>query len=79
MPEFEATFEVNSKTDALAIERLTNRLYNAVREESRSLRSETTDSTEMLSKFEAIRDAARETRPGRLTIVYEQRDERFED
>ena len=78
MEEYEATFEVDSKTDALAIERLLNRLYNSIREESRSIREGTADSTATLSNFEAMRDAARERRPGRLTIVYECEDEGFE-
>ena len=79
MQEFEATFDVDSKTDALAVERLMNRLYDALREESRTLQDGTRDSTEMLSQFEAIREAARRRRPGRLTVVYEQRDEEFDE
>jgi len=59
MHEFEATFDVDSKTDVLAVERLINRLYDALREESRTLQEDTEASTEMLSKFEAIRGAAR--------------------
>lgn len=78
MPKFEATFEVESKSDALAVERLMNRLYDAIREETRTLREGTQDSTEMLSQFEAVRDATRRTRPGRLTISYEQDDEGFD-
>ena len=70
---------MDSKTDALAVERLMNRLYDALREESRTLQDGTRDSTEMLSQFEAIREAARRRRPGRLTVVYEQRDEEFDE
>lgn len=77
MEEYEATFEVDSKTDAHAVERLLDRLYDSVREESRTLREGTGDSAEMLAQFEAIRDAARDRRPGKLTVVYEQREEGF--
>lgn len=79
MQKFEATFEVESKTDALAVERLMNRLYDAIREEARTLRMGTEDSTEMLSQFEAIRDASQRTRPGRLTVVFEQQDRDFDE
>ena len=78
MEEYEATFEVDSKTDAHAVERLLDRLYDSVREESRTLREGTGDSAEMLAQFEAIRDAARDRRPGQLTVVYERREEGFE-
>ena len=78
MEEYEATFEVDSKTDAHAVERLLERLYDSVREESRTLREGTGDSAEMLAQFEAIRDAARDRRPGKLTVVYERRDGEFE-
>ena len=74
MQQHEATFEVESKADALAVERLMNRLYDALREESRTLQEGTADSTEMLSQFEAIREASRRRRPGRLTVLYEYRD-----
>jgi len=78
MEEYEATFEVDSKTDAYAVERLMERLYDSLREESRTVREGSSDSTEMLEQFEAIRDAARRHNPGQLTVVYEQRDEEFE-
>jgi len=77
MQKYEATFGVESKRDALAVERLMNRLYDTLREESRTNQEGTEVSTEMLSEFEAIRDAARRTRPGRLTVDYEQRDGEF--
>ena len=78
MEEYEATFEVDSKTDAHTVERLLDRLYDSVREESRTLREGTGDSAQMLAQFEAIRDAARDRRPGKLTVVYEQREGGFE-
>ena len=74
MDEYEATFSIDSKTDAYAVERLLEGLHDAVREESRSRREGTNDSSDVLAEFAALRDAARERRPGRLTVVYE-RDE----
>lgn len=79
MEEQKAIFEVKSKSDAYAVEQLLNQLYNSLREESRTVRKETSDSTEMLQQFEAIRDAARRQKPGKLTVVYEQTDEPFEE
>ena len=78
MDEYEATFEIESATDAYAVERLLNRLYDTLREETRTLRTETGDSTQMLERFESLRDAARTERPGKLTVVFEQRGESFE-
>ena len=79
MDEYEAVFEIDSETDAYAVERLTNRLYNSLREESRTLREGSSDSMEMLAQFEAIRDAARRPTPGKLTVKYESQDEEFEE
>ena len=79
MDEYQAIFEIKSKTDAYAVERLMNRLYNSLREESRTIREGSTDATEMLAQFEAIRDATQKPTPGKLTVVYESRDEKFED
>lgn len=79
MEEHAATFEVESKTDAYAIERLTNSLYDSLREESRTIREVSGDSTEMLEQFKTIRDAARDHRPGRLTVIYELLEEDFEE
>jgi hypothetical protein len=78
MDRYEATFEVESKTDAHAVERLVNRLYDMLREESRTIRTGSADSTEMLEQFKAIRDATRRSTPGKLTIVYESKNEEFE-
>jgi hypothetical protein len=79
MDEYEATFEVDSKSDAYAIERLMNQVYDSLREESRTVREGSSDSTKMIAEFEAIRDAARQPKPGRLTVILEQRDEEFEE
>lgn len=78
MDEYEATFEIESRTDAHTVERLMNRLYDMLREESRTIRKGSADSTEMLEQFEAIRDATQRPTPGTLTIVYESESKEFE-
>lgn len=78
MEKYEAIFKVESKTDALAVERVMNRLYDMLREESREIREGSADSVEMLEQFEAIRDATQRPTPGTLTIVYESKSKEFE-
>jgi hypothetical protein len=78
MDKYTAEFEVDSKTDAYAVERLMTHLYDSLREESRMLRNGGSDSTDMLAQFETIRDAAQRPTPGKLTVIYESRDEAFE-
>ena len=78
MEEYEAVFEIDSKTDAHAVERLIERLYDSLREESRTLREGSSDSTEMLEQFETMRTAMRRPTPGKLIVRYESRDEEFE-
>ena len=78
MEEHEATFEIESKADAHAVERLLERLYDSLREESRTVRSGTGDSAEMLEQFRVVRDSARRPRAGTLRVVLEQRDDSFE-
>lgn len=77
MENYETTFEIESETDAYAIERLMERVYDSLREETRTLRAETVNSPSMLEQFRTIRDASRATTSGRLTVVYEQRDGEF--
>jgi hypothetical protein len=79
MEEHEAVFEIDSTADAYAVERLLNQLYDTVREELRTQRQGSSDSTAVLQQFEALRDAAQDTTPGTLTVRYESRDEEFED
>lgn len=79
MEEYEATFEIKSKSDAYAMERSLARLYDSLREESRTVRDGTGDSTEMLERFATIRDAARDPAPGTLTVTYTRADESFEE
>lgn len=78
MEEHKATFEIRSKDDAHTVEQLLSRLYDSLREESRTVRKGTSDSTEMLEQFRSVRDAARSQKPGRLTVVYEQKEEPFD-
>jgi hypothetical protein len=79
MEELRATFEIESESDAHAVERLLNHLHDLLREESRITGKETSDSSEMLTQFETLRDAARSRKPGSLTVVFEQRDRPFEE
>ncbi|WP_411964019.1 hypothetical protein [Haloferax sp. YSMS24] len=78
MDEYTAVFEIDSESDAYAIERLMDRLYDSLREESRTLVEGSSDSTAVLEQFENIRNAARRPTPGTLTVIYESRDEEFE-
>ena len=55
-----------------------DQLYDSLREKSRTIREGTKDSTQVLQQFKAIRDAARNPKPGRFTVVYETREE-FEE
>lgn len=79
MDAFEATFPIESKSDAYAVERLLERVYDAVREESRTVREGSGDASGVLEEFRALREAARWPAPGKLTVVYERRDEPFEE
>ncbi|WP_266082444.1 hypothetical protein [Haladaptatus caseinilyticus] len=79
MSHYEAVFEIKSKSDAEAIRRLAERIYDALREETREIYGDEDKSTEILETFEAIRDATRHPTPGTLTIHYHQHDETFED
>jgi C4-type Zn-finger protein len=79
MTEYEAGFEIESKADAYAVEGVLTRLYDTIREETRTVREETTDSTEMLDQFATIHDVAQDPSPGRSTVIYEREDEPFEE
>ncbi|WP_255152876.1 hypothetical protein [Halorarius halobius] len=78
MPHYEASFEIDSKTDAYAAQRLLEQVYDTIREESRSVREGTEDADELLREFQTLRDAGKHRTPGRLTITYEQYDGNFE-
>lgn len=76
MSTYEATFAIDSRSDAEAVRIIAERAHNALREELMDI--DDSGPHEMLAAFEAIRDAARESRKGTLTIRYEQRDESFD-
>jgi DNA-directed RNA polymerase specialized sigma subunit len=78
MSHYEASFEIDSKTDSYAARRILERVYDTIREESRSVREGTDDADELLGEFRTLRDAAKRPTPGRLTITYEQYDGGFE-
>lgn len=79
MPRYEASFEIDSKTDSYAALRVLEQVYDTIREESRSVRNGSDDAEELLGEFQTLRDAAKHRTPGRLTITYERYDEGFED
>ena len=78
MTTHEATFEIDSKTDAYAVRKILEQTYNTVREESRSIREGSDDADELLAAFESLKDASEQHAPGRLTITYEVEDREFE-
>lgn len=79
MERYEASFEIDSKTDSYAVRRILERAYDTIREESQSVRDGSDDATALLEEFETLRDAAKRPAPGRLTIIYEQDDDGFGD
>jgi hypothetical protein len=78
MSKHEAVFEIDSATDSNAVERILERVYDSVREESRSVREGSDDATETIEAFRALRDAAAEPAPGRLRVTYERDEDGFE-
>ncbi|WP_224270552.1 hypothetical protein [Haloprofundus salinisoli] len=79
MSRHEASFEIESKTDSYAARRLLERAYDTIREESRSVREGTDDAQALIREFETLRDAAKRPTRGKLTIIYEQDDDGFDD
>lgn len=75
MSRHEATFEIDSRSDAEAAHRLLERAYDSVREESRTVREGSASGEALLDAFQTLRDAAEDPAPGRLTVVYEVDDE----
>jgi len=78
MPTYEATFEIDSRSDAYAVRTVLEQTYNTVREESRTVRAGTEDADELLESFEELKNAAQQPTPGRLTITYEVDEEGFQ-
>lgn len=79
MSQYEASFEIDSKTDSYAARRILERVYDTIREESQSVREGADNADELLREFQTLRDAAKRPTPGRLTITYERYDTEFED
>lgn len=75
MSRYEASFEIDSKTDSYAARRILERVYDTVREESRSVRDGSEDTTTLLQEFKTLRDAAKRPATGKLTITYERYDD----
>lgn len=75
MSRYEASFEIDSKTDSYAARRILERVYDTVREESRSVRDGSEDTTTLLQEFKTLRDAAKRPMTGKLTITYERYDD----
>ncbi|MFC6835531.1 hypothetical protein [Halomarina ordinaria] len=78
MRRHEASFEIDSKTDSYAASRILERVYDTVREESRSVRAGTDDASALLDEFGTLRDAAATPATGKLTITYERYDDEFD-
>lgn len=74
MRRYEATFEIDSKTDSYAVRRILERVYDTVREESQEVREGSDDASTLLDEFRTLRDAATQSAPGKLTITFEQED-----
>lgn len=79
MSRYEATFDIDSKTDAHAVRLLVEQAHDTLREELREIGQDDASVKETLQQFEAIREAARRTSPGTLTVIYEPRDGPFDD
>jgi hypothetical protein len=80
MTRYQASFEIDSKTDSYAARRILERVYDTVQEESKSVRAGSEDADELLDAFRTLRDATEPPSPGTLTIVFERDDDaEFED
>lgn len=79
MSRYQASFEIDSKTDSYAARRIFERVYDTIREESLSGGEDSTDTSELLESFKTLRDAAKRPTAGKLTITYEQYDDEFEN
>lgn len=79
MSRHEASFEINSETDSYAARRILEQAYDTIREESKSVRENSDDSSELLRSFRTLRDSAKRTTDGELTITYEQYNDECDD
>ncbi len=78
MARYEASFKINSKTDAHAARRIMDHAYDIIREESRRVREGSADTSESLQDFKTLQEAAKRPALGELTITYEQYDNEFD-
>ncbi|PSP80061.1 hypothetical protein BRC81_02365 [Halobacteriales archaeon QS_1_68_20] len=67
MAKYEAAFEITSKSDSYAARRIRERVYDTIREESRTVREGSDDASELLRSFETLRDEVKDPSTGRLT------------
>lgn len=74
MSKYEASFEIDSKSDSYAARRILEQAYDTVREESQSANAGTADARALLQEFRTLRDAAERPAAGTLTITYERDD-----
>ena len=79
MLRYEASFEIDSKTDSYTVQRIIERVYDTIREEPRSIWEGSDDGSALLDEFEAPRDTARDPAPGKLTVIYEHEDGGFDN
>lgn len=75
MSRYEASFEIDSKSDSYAARRLLEQVYDTVREESRGGREGRDNVSANLEEFEMLRDAVTPPTAGKLTITYERYDD----
>ena len=54
-------------------------VYDAIREELRSVREGSNDVSELLQEVKTLQDAARQPSMGKLTITYEEYDDDFDN
>ena len=76
MSRYEATLDIDSDTDSHAVRHLMELVYDTLREEV-GTRDDASKAT--LDAFRKIREATRTAAPGTLKVVYETRDESFDD
>lgn len=79
MSRYEASFEINSKTDSYAARRILEQVYDTIREELRNVREGSDDVSELLQEFKTLQDAAKQPSRGKLTITYEEYDNDFDN
>ncbi|MFC7046011.1 hypothetical protein ACFQH6_11825 [Halobacteriaceae archaeon GCM10025711] len=79
MTRYEATFDIDSKTDAHSVRLLVEQIYNVFREELRETGQDDAALNDTLQTLEEMREESRRSSPGSLTIIFEQHDESFDN